>query len=134
VERELGNEAEATQLFLEAIPLILRTGSRRGIARLLEGLATGACVAGKLEEAVRLWGQADEVRRVANCPDSVLRGILTERHLASACQVMGPERYETAFYMGAQTTYEAILEDLKERCHGAAALQPAAKGATTRQF
>lgn len=64
--------------------MALRTGSRRGIARLLEGLATGNCVAGKLEEAMRLWGQADEVRRVANCPDTVLRGILMDRHFAAA--------------------------------------------------
>ncbi|HEY7122551.1 MAG TPA: tetratricopeptide repeat protein [Ktedonobacterales bacterium] len=122
--REVGNEVEATRLFLEALPLILHTGSRRGVARLLEGLATGACVAGQLEEAVRLWGQAEEVRRVANCPDSLLRSILTERHFDAARQVLGQERYEAAFRTGVQTSYAVILEGLHLRSHVVAAPHP----------
>jgi non-specific serine/threonine protein kinase len=114
-ERELGHDEEAMRLFLEAIPLTLQTGSRRGVARLLEGLAAGACVAGRLEEAARLWGQADQVRRLANAPDSTLRAILTERHLAAARQALGPERYEAAFQEGSQLPYETILEGLRQR-------------------
>ncbi|HEY7347753.1 MAG TPA: tetratricopeptide repeat protein [Ktedonobacterales bacterium] len=113
-ERELGHEEEAKQLFLEAIPLILRTNSRRGLARLLEGLATGACVAGRLEEAARLWGQADQVRRLANSQDSTLRAILMERHLSKAKQELGPERYEAAFQEGSQMPYDSILNALRQ--------------------
>jgi predicted ATPase/DNA-binding XRE family transcriptional regulator len=126
-ERELGHEEEATRLFQEAIPLILRTGSRRSVARLLEGLAAGACVAGRLEEAARLWGQADQVCRLANSPDTMLRAILTERHFATARQMLGPERYEAAFQAGAQTSYEAILEDLRQQGHATASLQASSR-------
>lgn len=128
-ERELGHEEEATRLFQEAIPIMLHTGSRRGVARLLEGLATGACAAGQLEEAARLWGQAEEVRRVANCPDSVLRGILTERHFAAARQALGPARYDAAFQAGMQTSYEAMLADLRRRSRAPATQPLSSKGA-----
>ncbi len=112
-ERALGHEEEAIRLFHEALPLMLQTGSRMGVARLLEGLATEACVAGQMEEAARLWGQSDQVRRLANCPDPSLRAVLEERHLSAARHALGLERYEAAFQEGRQMAFEAILEELR---------------------
>ncbi len=68
-----------------------------------------------LEEAAWLWGQAHQVRRLANCPDSVLRAVLAERHLTVAQQALGPERYETSFQAGNQLSHGAILEGLRQR-------------------
>lgn len=127
-ERELGHEEEARRLFLEAIPLILQTGSRRGVARLLEGLAAGACIAGTLEEAARLWGQADQVCHLANCPGTLLRTILTARHFDAARQALGQERYEAAFQEGSQTPYEIILDGLRQRSRSPDNLQALSKG------
>jgi hypothetical protein len=112
-ERAAEHEEEAGRLFHEAIPLMLQTGSRMGVARLLEGLATEACVSGKMEEAARLWGQSDQVRRLANCPDPILRAVLEDRHLGAARQALGPERFEAAFQEGSQISYDAILEGVR---------------------
>ena len=86
-----------------------------GIARLLEGLAINTCAAGEMEAAATLWGQAAQVRALANCPDTSRTHTILEHSMEAAWQALGSAGYEAAFQAGNQISYEAILDHLRAR-------------------
>jgi tetratricopeptide (TPR) repeat protein len=94
VELEAGEHRRAEHTLAQ----VLRLGLGRHVVWLasptLEGLAGVAVRDGRMEQAVRLFGAADALRRRIGTPLTPLHRPLYERHVAAAGTVLGQEQLD----------------------------------------
>jgi hypothetical protein len=76
----------------------------------VEGLAGAACSGGRPEEAARLLGVADAVRRAASVPAAPTDLVEIDRIATAARHASGERRFAAAFAQGATLTPEEAIQ------------------------
>jgi tetratricopeptide (TPR) repeat protein len=98
----------ADAAFEEALQLLTEVTDTVGMARVLEGLAGAALVAGEPERAAILFGAAEGTRRSVGASVWIPDMVTHERTKNAIQEVLGTERYEDLWSEGTTLTPEEV--------------------------
>ncbi len=104
-----GRWAEARRLHLEGFAGARTLGEQRAVVFAVEGLAGAACSAGRHEEAARLLGVADAVRRSTSMPAAPSEHVEIDRITTVARHALGELGFDAAHEHGSTLTPEDAL-------------------------
>jgi hypothetical protein len=104
-----GDVAVALASQHQALSVALGLGANRVIANAVEGLAGALALDGGAEDAARLLGAADALRRRSGGPMPAAERFDVDRAECRARQALGDAAFTAAFLGGAQTPDQEIL-------------------------
>ena len=103
-----GDRASATDLYRQALHFSVEVGARRRIAFCFEGLAM-AMVSHQPDRAVRLFGAADQLRRLISAPLPPADQSACEASLAQGHELLGDAAFQQALAAGRSLTLEQAV-------------------------
>jgi DNA-binding CsgD family transcriptional regulator len=109
--RDLGDRRRAAALGGESLALVWQAGDRRGVAVVLEGLASTALAHGETEAAARLVAAAARLRASLGAPLPPGNREEVERTLTMIRTSLRPAVFEAASLAGGQMTPEAMVKE-----------------------
>jgi len=110
-ELRFGNRQRATRMLRDALSLQRPIGDQWGPVWSVEALAWAAAAMGEFEYAARLFGAADQMRKLTGAVMSGLRTFAEQRAEAERLvrSVLTPEQYAAAYRQGSLLTWDEVF-------------------------